>query len=270
MQRNSPKLKWPNKIPPKFETAGQRCHWNPLCQPRPSQRTLSLKSTVSTETITTTLHTGRCFGECRTFPRHRGQWGHMRGRDRASGRSSATDDRVRTHHWTSDLTCRMTRRHSISASTSRFNSRSIYSKEPFDILLSSAHSLSATNLQVLSSWSIWNHQWLITTNFYLGPSKYLNLQKMSANQTAKILILVQKNIYSMCQCPLSQRETEAWKYAAASENLSRIFKTIKEALDSYLWWVPASAGVKAGKSPLPGSKKHCVIPYGMWFPVAVR
>jgi len=26
--------------------------------------------------------------------------------------------------------------------------------------------------------------------------------------------------------------------------------------------VPASAGVKAGKLPLPGERKHCVIPYG--------
>jgi len=26
--------------------------------------------------------------------------------------------------------------------------------------------------------------------------------------------------------------------------------------------VPASAGVKAGKSPLPGGRQHCVIPYG--------
>ena len=34
--------------------------------------------------------------------------------------------------------------------------------------------------------------------------------------------------------------------------------------------VPASAGVKAGMSPLPGGKYHCVIPYGMWVPVAVR
>jgi len=33
--------------------------------------------------------------------------------------------------------------------------------------------------------------------------------------------------------------------------------------------VPASAGVKVGKSPLPGGRQHCVIPYGMWFPVAV-
>jgi len=33
--------------------------------------------------------------------------------------------------------------------------------------------------------------------------------------------------------------------------------------------VPALAGVKAGKSPLPGGRKHCVISYGMWFPVAV-
>jgi len=26
--------------------------------------------------------------------------------------------------------------------------------------------------------------------------------------------------------------------------------------------VPASVGVKAGKSPLPGGREHCVIPYG--------
>ena len=34
--------------------------------------------------------------------------------------------------------------------------------------------------------------------------------------------------------------------------------------------VPASAGVKERKSPLPGDRLHCVIPYSMWFPVAVR
>ena len=31
-----------------------------------------------------------------------------------------------------------------------------------------------------------------------------------------------------------------------------------------------SAGVKAGMSPLPGGRQHCVIPYGTWVPVAVR
>ena len=34
--------------------------------------------------------------------------------------------------------------------------------------------------------------------------------------------------------------------------------------------VPASAGVKAGMSPLPGGRWYCVIPYGTWVPVAVR
>jgi len=34
-------------------------------------------------------------------------------------------------------------------------------------------------------------------------------------------------------------------------------------------WVPASAGVKAGMSPLSGGRQHCVILYGMWVPVAV-
>ena len=34
--------------------------------------------------------------------------------------------------------------------------------------------------------------------------------------------------------------------------------------------VPASAGVKAGMSPLPGGRYYCVIPYGTWVPVAVR
>jgi len=33
--------------------------------------------------------------------------------------------------------------------------------------------------------------------------------------------------------------------------------------------VPASAGVRAGMSPLPGGREHCVIPCGMWVPVAV-
>ena len=33
--------------------------------------------------------------------------------------------------------------------------------------------------------------------------------------------------------------------------------------------VPASAGVRAGMSPLPGGRQHCVIPCGMWVPVAV-
>ena len=34
--------------------------------------------------------------------------------------------------------------------------------------------------------------------------------------------------------------------------------------------VPASAGVKAGMSPLPGGRWYCVIPYGTWVLVAVR
>ena len=34
--------------------------------------------------------------------------------------------------------------------------------------------------------------------------------------------------------------------------------------------VPASAGVKAGMSPLLGGRWYCVIPCGMWVPVAVR
>ena len=34
--------------------------------------------------------------------------------------------------------------------------------------------------------------------------------------------------------------------------------------------VPASAGVKAGISPVPGGRYYCVIPYGTWVPVAVR
>jgi len=34
--------------------------------------------------------------------------------------------------------------------------------------------------------------------------------------------------------------------------------------------LPASAGVKAGMSPLPGGRQHFVIPYGTWVPVAVR
>ena len=33
--------------------------------------------------------------------------------------------------------------------------------------------------------------------------------------------------------------------------------------------VPASAGVRAGMSPLPGGRLHCVIPYGIRVPVAV-
>ena len=33
--------------------------------------------------------------------------------------------------------------------------------------------------------------------------------------------------------------------------------------------VPASAGGRAGMSPLPGGRQHCVIPCGMWVPVAV-
>jgi len=33
--------------------------------------------------------------------------------------------------------------------------------------------------------------------------------------------------------------------------------------------VPASAGVRAAMSPLPGGRQHCVIPCGMWVPVAV-
>ena len=37
-----------------------------------------------------------------------------------------------------------------------------------------------------------------------------------------------------------------------------------------LYWVPASAGVRAGMSPLPGGRYYGVIPYGMWVPVAVR
>jgi len=35
-------------------------------------------------------------------------------------------------------------------------------------------------------------------------------------------------------------------------------------------WVPASAGVNGGKSILLGGSEHCVMPYGMWFPTAVR
>jgi len=35
-------------------------------------------------------------------------------------------------------------------------------------------------------------------------------------------------------------------------------------------WVPASARVRVGMSPLPGGRKHCVIPYGACIPVAVR
>ena len=35
-------------------------------------------------------------------------------------------------------------------------------------------------------------------------------------------------------------------------------------------WVPASAGVKAGMSPLPGGRWYCVIAYGTWVPVAGR
>ena len=34
--------------------------------------------------------------------------------------------------------------------------------------------------------------------------------------------------------------------------------------------VPASAGVTAGMSPLPGGRQYCVIPYGTSVPVAVR
>ena len=33
--------------------------------------------------------------------------------------------------------------------------------------------------------------------------------------------------------------------------------------------VPASVGVKAGMSRLPGGRQHCVILYGMWVPVAI-
>jgi len=35
-------------------------------------------------------------------------------------------------------------------------------------------------------------------------------------------------------------------------------------------WAPASVRVRARMSPLPGGRKHFVIPYGMWVPVAVR
>ena len=34
--------------------------------------------------------------------------------------------------------------------------------------------------------------------------------------------------------------------------------------------VPASAGVRAGMSPLPGARWHCMILYGMWVSIAVR
>ena len=33
---------------------------------------------------------------------------------------------------------------------------------------------------------------------------------------------------------------------------------------------PASAGVRAGISPLPGGRQHCVIPYGTRVPVVER
>ena len=42
------------------------------------------------------------------------------------------------------------------------------------------------------------------------------------------------------------------------------------ALHPSLNRVPAAAGVRAGISPLPGGRQHCVIPYGTRVPVAVR
>ena len=67
------------------------------------------------------------------------------------------------------------------------------------------------------------------------------------------------------------------RYATNSQSMARL-DTREKVLGSTqpcippgsLNRVPASAGVRAGVSPLPGGRWQCVIPCGMWVPVAVH
>jgi len=95
--------------------------------------------------------------------------------------------------------------------------------------------------------------------------------------TASFLVWQQLSRWSLrhswldqCQSPelFQQRYfMNGWRWCTVSCALQMASSALH--LSGSLNRVPASAGLRAGMSPLPGGRWHCVIPCGMWVPVAV-